>query len=426
MPRRQLPVHSPIRASALGAALGAALARRGADHEMLAARLSEMFGADGVVLTDSGTSALVLALRATAGEGGTVALPAYACVDLAAAAVHARVRVRLYDIDPETLGPDLDSLARVLTHDVAAVVVAHLYGFPVDVPAVDELAAAHGATVIEDAAQGDGATLRGARLGSFGSLSVLSFGRGKGITGGRGGALLATAPGLPGRTESAARRERIRAGWGDLVIAAAQWMLGRPALYWIPSAVPGLRLGESVYHAAHDPGALSVAAAALVRLALPCGEVELATRRRHAEVLVRAVQGEKGFGTIRPIPEGTPGYLRFPVRDLRQRFLPRMLGIVRGYPRTLLEERNLHPCLDACRVALPGATELSRSLVTLPVHGLVTRRDLERMRAWLQSADPRGPQRIVDADKLADVREPDARRRRTIRSPFFDGGPRFM
>lgn len=430
MPRRQLPVHSPIRASALGTALGtalgAALARRGADHEMLAARLSEMFGADGVVLTDSGTSALVLALRATAGEGGTVALPAYACVDLAAAAVHARVRVRLYDIDPETLGPDLDSLARVLTHDVAAVVVAHLYGFPADVPAVTELAAAHGATVIEDAAQGDGATLRGARLGSFGSLSVLSFGRGKGITGGRGGALLATAPGLPGRTESAARRERIHAGWGDLAIAAAQWMFGRPALYWIPSAIPGLRLGEMVYHPAHDPGALSAAAAALVRLALPFAQVELAIRRRNAELLGCAVRAEEGLRTIRPIPDGEPGYLRFPVRDLRQRILLRGLGIVRGYPRTLLEERNLRRCLDSSRVALPGATELARSLVTLPVHGRVSQRDLDQLREWLRSPDARGPRRTAHADNLPDDGEPDARRYRTVRSPFVDGGPRFI
>ncbi|MDQ3520445.1 MAG: DegT/DnrJ/EryC1/StrS family aminotransferase, partial [Gemmatimonadota bacterium] len=77
-------------------------------------RLTERFGAQAVALTDSGTSALVLALRLAAGAGGTVAFPGYACIDLAAAARFAGVRVRLYDVDPASLSPDLDSVRRTL------------------------------------------------------------------------------------------------------------------------------------------------------------------------------------------------------------------------------------------------------------------------------------------------------------------------
>src|SRR5690606_10994117 len=116
--RHQLPVSSPI--SVRGLARGAAAALLGGSTPLvrLAAALRERFGASGTVLTDSGTSALVLALRLAAGRGGTVAYPAYGCVDLAAAAEYAGVRVRLYDLDPTTLSPDLDSVAAVLRRGV--------------------------------------------------------------------------------------------------------------------------------------------------------------------------------------------------------------------------------------------------------------------------------------------------------------------
>src|SRR6185436_12116325 len=73
---------------------------------------------------------------------------------------------------------------------VSAVVVAPLFGYPVDFPAVQSIADAAGVLVIEDAAQGAGATLNGVRVGALGTVSILSFARGKGTTGGSGGALL--------------------------------------------------------------------------------------------------------------------------------------------------------------------------------------------------------------------------------------------
>src|SRR5439155_19022642 len=135
------------------------------------------------VLTASGTQALELAIRAAAaatGESCAVALPAYSCYDVAAAAVGAGVRMALYDVDPATLAPDLDSLTATLAAGAQVVVVAPLYGMPVDWDAIEQRVAPFGAIPIEDAAQGHGAEWRGARLGSGGRLSVLSFGRGKG------------------------------------------------------------------------------------------------------------------------------------------------------------------------------------------------------------------------------------------------------
>ena len=142
------------------------------------------WSAQQVVLTDSGTSALLLAIKVAVPPNGIVALPAWGCYDLATAAEGADVRVALYDVDPHTLAPDPESLRGALALGAQGIVIAHFYGVPVDMEAVKRTADAAGATVIEDAAQAIGATWRGRPVGSNGALGVLSFGRGKGLNGG--------------------------------------------------------------------------------------------------------------------------------------------------------------------------------------------------------------------------------------------------
>ncbi|HEU4642458.1 MAG TPA: DegT/DnrJ/EryC1/StrS family aminotransferase [Gemmatimonadaceae bacterium] len=383
--RRQLPVASPVSFPSLAGAVWPALALRAAPLAALAAELRGHFQARQLALTDSGTSALVLALRLACGRGGTVAFPGYACVDLAAAARYADVRVRLYDLDPETLSPDLASLEGALRRGVDAVVVAPLYGFPQDMPAVAELASRYCVTVIEDAAQGAGATLHGRPVGSFGMLTVLSFGRGKGLSGGRGGALLSRDARFDDRVAHLGREiGRPRPGWRELATVGAQWALGRPALYGIPSAIPGLRLGEMVYHPAHEPRSLTAASAALVTRALARAPRELSVRRRTAAALAMAAEEGADVRAPRPIEGAVAGYLRFPVVDSGGRSERHDLGILRGYPRTLHEQDELRPVLLPGEPETPGAVELRRGLFTLPTHSMLSRDDIERLGEWLR------------------------------------------
>src|SRR5206468_5084011 len=128
--------------------------------------------------------------------------------------------------------------------------------------------------------------LSGQLAGALGDLSLLSFGRGKGTTGGGGGALMAADPFWLARLEPHLRAigAASHSGWGDLTRAAAQWVLGRPLLYGVPAAIPGLHLGEMVYHPAGEPKAMSRAAGAVVRAALRLDHNEIACRRKHAAV----------------------------------------------------------------------------------------------------------------------------------------------
>lgn len=388
--RRQLPVRSPVDVRGLWQGTRGALAGGGAVAGALERRVGARVAGVGaslpeVLLTGSGTDALVLALRAAVGRGGTVAYPGYGCVDLAAAAIAAGVRVRLYDLDPHTLGPDLASLEAALARGVDAVLVAHLYGIPADVDAVVALAAAHGLPVIEDAAQAAAATLGGRPLGARAQLGVLSFGRGKGTTAGAGGALVATDPAWAERVRAAARA--LPAGGRGLATVAktaAQWMLGRPAVYGIPSAIPWLRLGEMVYHPAGEPAAMGDGARALLARSLDLDDAEVAARRGTAAALARVAAGVPDLVVPRPPADAVPGWLRFPVLDVAGRRRPDpVLGITPGYPQALVEQPPAREVLVDGEPPTPGAIELRRGLLTLPTHALVDPRDLARLRAWL-------------------------------------------
>ena len=182
----------------------------------------------------------------------------------------------MYDVDPGTLSPDLDSLTAALTAGARLVVVTSLYGVPVQWRAVLECAAAVGAAVIEDAAQGFGASWLGRPLGSLGAVSVLSFGRGKGWTGGRGGALLAR-----GRAPPSAANGNGAGLWREvevLALAAAQWAFARPAAYGLPAALPWLGLGETRYRDPVAPRPLPRAAAGLLLRGFPDAQREAAER----------------------------------------------------------------------------------------------------------------------------------------------------
>ncbi|MEO7042733.1 MAG: DegT/DnrJ/EryC1/StrS family aminotransferase [Gemmatimonadaceae bacterium] len=375
--RRQLTVASPLSAADIAGAARDTIAGRDLSGNVRTS-LAGMFDARAVLLTDSGTSALVLALRAFAKPLTPVAMPAYACLDLIAAAQRARVRVRFFDVDPQTLSPDMDSLRRVLAQGVSAIVVAHLYGFPADMVAVMKAAADAGVPVIEDAAQHASATVAHRPTGSFGDVSVLSFGRGKGTTSGRGGALLVrndsvAIPQLPASPVASA-----------LAIATASWMLGRPWTYGIPASIPALHLGETVYHEAGEPAAMARDAAALLDRTLPGMSDAAILRRANAAVLRDVADQSRHIAAVHPVSGGNPGYLRFPILLRGERHDEPALGIAAGYPNPLSSEKESLECMIASKEPLHGAHALARRLVTLPTHHLMGPSDLVKTSHWLR------------------------------------------
>ena len=376
--RRQLPVYSPVRLrSLLGGALGAVGV--GDPVGALAEGLTEHFGTSDHLLVDSGTSALRLAIEGAlkAHGGDTVALPAYCCYDVATAAVGAGANIRLYDIDPTTLGPDWDSLGGVLSAGVAAVVAVHLYGVPVDMARITRMASASRAIVIEDAAQGIGGSIAGLPLGSVGSLGILSFGRGKGLTGGGGGALLANDEvGLSVLNKIRGRPGAGHPGWSGLLRLAAQWLLGRPSVYGIPASLTWLGLGETRYKEPWEPRGIARGHAAALLSNWDVSMAEAEARKRNAAEFSRWIGGsEPKPATIRPDVNRVHGaVLRLPVlldvEALSSPVVDRLAqaGVVAGYPKPLDSIPDVRASL-ASEANRPGASRLARDLMTIAVHG---------------------------------------------------------
>jgi dTDP-4-amino-4,6-dideoxygalactose transaminase len=162
------------------------------------------------VACNSGTDALAIALKACgAGEGDEVLLPANACVPVMAAVRLAGATPRLADVDPETLTLDEGRAGAALSGRTKFLMAVHLYGGPADLPGLARLAAASGATLLEDCAQSHGASLAGRPTGSFGRAAGYSFYPTKNLGAyGDGGAIVTEDP------EVAARARTIRQyGW---------------------------------------------------------------------------------------------------------------------------------------------------------------------------------------------------------------------
>lgn len=376
--RHQLPVFSPLPLAAIpGAAVRALVGRDPA--AALAERLRRELEARQVVLVGSGTEALQLAIAgAAAAVGGdpVVALPGFSCFDVAAAAAATGRRLALYDVDPDTLAPDPDSLEAAFRAGARVAVVGPLYGVPIDWATVERLAARHGALLVEDAAQGHGASWAGRPLGSHGVASVLSFGRGKGWTGSGGGALLLRGELLP--PPGALAAEGVSGSARVLATALAQGVLGRPALYGVPASIPWLGLGETHYHPARAPRHMAAASAALLARTRELSRREAEHRRANAAAYLHELEGVAGVQPIRA-PEGAEaGFLRLPVRLARGMdgfpSQPRALrlGIAPSYPSTLAALPAMRAQLASSPAPLPGAERLVRELVTLPTHSRVT------------------------------------------------------
>jgi len=384
----QLPVRSPVTASMLGAALRGVVGG-GGGRARVEAELAERFGADWAVLTASGTAALAVALRSVLGgvAGGRVALPAYCCYDVATAAVGAAAHILTYDLDPATLSPDLDSVRRALDAGAQAVVVAHLYGYPADVPAVRLLAREHGVELIEDAAQGAGGTLGGVRVGSLASLSVLSFGRGKGITTGGGGALLGKGA-MPELVETELGPPRH--GLSNVVVLAALATFGWPGVFGVVRAAPRLGVGETTYRHPTPSRLGSGVCAAVLPAALAVAATELNRRRENAAAYIREIGQVARVRTIHPLADADPGFLRFPVvwTGLTMRDLTgaRALGVMAGYPRALVDVPEIGDKVVNSTEKVPGARLLAERLMTLPTHGGMSPRDVADVCAWLRLA----------------------------------------
>jgi perosamine synthetase len=164
------------------------------------------------IAVSNGTTALQLAVADLELEAGDeVILPTFTIISCALAVLRCHGVPILVDSDPATWCMDVDAVSDVIGPRTRAIMAVHIYGHPVDMDPLRDLADSHGLALIEDAAEAHGAQYRSGRdsedaawatCGGLGDVSTFSFYANKLVTTGEGGMVL---------TDDARASDRLRA-----------------------------------------------------------------------------------------------------------------------------------------------------------------------------------------------------------------------
>lgn len=377
---------------------------RGTDaHTALSDAVCERFGVTHCLPISSGRAALALiyrVLRERHPDRDEIVVPAYTCYSVAAAAVRAGLKVRVCDIEPDSLSYSPRALRALDFDRVLAVVSANLYGIPDRLPEIEAIVKAAGAYFIDDAAQAMGASIDGRHCGSFGDIGIYSLDKGKNITTLQGGLIvtrsdeLAEALGAAVQALPPPPRSQTLSYSAQLLAYSA---LLQPRLYWLPERL--LDLGGTVYTTEYPMTRYSPALAALaLRLFHRLDELS-EQRRRNAEGLRHRLQDTHSLAWPMP-PQGARAvYARLPAlvparlrADMLSALTSAGYGVSGSYPRSIQDVPELAPHLRSTTDSAAVGRAVAQRLLTFPTHPYVGAPDLERMAALVREIVQSSPE----------------------------------
>jgi dTDP-4-amino-4,6-dideoxygalactose transaminase len=350
--RIQYDRHRPELEAALRRVFARGLFTLGPELEAFEVELARYHRAAHAVGVGSGTDAVELALRAAGvGRGDEVITAAHGAVATVCGVERAGARPVLVDIDPRSCTIDPRAVRAAITPRTRAVVAAHLYGYPADLPALVEVTRGAGLLLVEDCAHAAGARHGGRPVGSFGHVAALSFSPERNLGGfGDGGAVITS----DGRLADRLRRLRNHG------------------------------LVHRYHHAERGTNSrLDEIQAALLRVRLARLDELNAERRRLAGRYLGRLRGV-GLRPAWPLnPLAQHVYhlfvVRHPQRDrLRQRLHARGVATLVHYPIPV----HLQPAyadLGYRAGGFPAAERAAREVVSLPLYPGLSERQVDRV-----------------------------------------------
>lgn len=181
IPYRAMIVNDEMRQKSL-AILETGISYGGEDTQRFEVELAQFCGKRYGVTTNSGTSAMLLALDAHGiGRGDEVIMAANAYVGVLAAVVKVGATPVFVETESDTANILPAAIPAAVTSRTRVIVPLHMYGFPCDMDSINEVAGRQHLMVLEDAAHALGAEYKGRRAGGLGHIGFLSF-SGKMIT----------------------------------------------------------------------------------------------------------------------------------------------------------------------------------------------------------------------------------------------------
>jgi len=186
-----IPIAKPIigheEIKAVRDVLQSGMLTQGEDVRKFEEKFSAYIGVKSSIAVSNGTIALDLALKALDLQpGDEVISPAFTFIATSNSILYQGLKPVFSDVDPKTFNIDPESLKERITPKTRAVVGVHLYGQPFDLKAVQQICEDKDLILVEDCAQAHGAEFEGKKVGSFG-LGCFSFYPTKNMTTGEGG-----------------------------------------------------------------------------------------------------------------------------------------------------------------------------------------------------------------------------------------------
>lgn len=155
------------------------------------------------IAVSNGTAALEIAVQALGiGTGDEVIMPTFTIISCAMAVTKLGAIPVLIDSDFFTWNMNAEEIESKITDKTKAIMIVHLYGLPVEVDPILNLAEKYNLKIIEDAAEMHGQTYHGKPCGSFGDISTFSFYPNKHVTTGEGGMVVTDSDELAERCRS--------------------------------------------------------------------------------------------------------------------------------------------------------------------------------------------------------------------------------
>jgi len=374
--------------------------------------LASYLGSKKVFGLNSGRTALYTALQAlNLKRGDEVIVPAYTCAIVVEVTLRLGLKPVLVDADPATYNIDPELLPQAVSSRTKAVIPVHLFGQPCEMERIAEMAAKYSLYIIEDVAQALGAEYKKAKMGTFGDLAIFSFGPGKSMTSGEGGALSINDEELVEK------------------VTAIESKLPNPDFSWfvhcLKNIVPMKVFSNPHYYALikrflqeslkkadrailencqrllgeDDQGHLSptIALAKMPLLSAEVARIQLRKldgfnqkRIRNAEVLTKLLdRSDNSIQLPRVSPDRKTTFTRYPIRMLkgsRDEVIRGLVerGIDAGTPYDYLTD-----LYRSLRAKAPNAATLANSLLTVPNHPLLKPSDTVKIAETLFNKLPR-------------------------------------
>jgi perosamine synthetase len=364
------------------------------ERERFRNELKDHFNVKYCFLVSSGKAALYCILKALHEihpDKDEVLVPAFNCYSVPSAIVYAGLKTRLCDVNPDTLDFDFPALAREFENlgNLLCVVPTHLFGIPADVARVNSMSKDR-VIVVEDAAQAFGSSKAGKNLGLSGDVGFFSLGRGKAFSTYEGG-IIVTNSDVIGRQLAtiveALPEYSLFQELRLLLIAKVLAFFSHPLLFWLPKGLPFLGIGETVFERSFPIRKLSPFQAGLTKGWKEKINRMISGRKTMTGYWKSFFQSNPVLGIL-PIAGASDmpdGLLRFPVRidnkDQRDRIVKKSeeqgLGISATYPESL---HKLPEIAGQITGEYPQAAQCARSLITLPVHCYVNKKDIEKIK----------------------------------------------